>query len=398
METKDKRRPAGKKRRKAPPAAAKQNRRRKPAANSADRRPRPAMDEQLPAAAQPVRPLQTDAPEMVFTPGRQTGRNRASEDNSLWSSMQRNSAARSKKRVKERRRRGNRPSVVYTQPAPMQLSRIALYLVSMLAVVLAVFLGISVFFKVKTVKVYGNKAYSAWTVREASGIEDGENLLTLGRTRASGKIITALPYVKNARIGIKLPDTVNIYIEEEDVAYSVRADNGSWWLMTSKGRVVEQIDTGRAGNYTKVLGIRLESPAEGEQAKALEEEIPVETTAETQATEATISIGETLAIGDLTVPEITTAADKLEAALTILTELENNDIVGEAASIDVTSLVNIELWYGQRYRVKLGDLDRMDYKISCMKQAVSQLQDYQSGVLDVTFVTWTDQLGFTPME
>ena len=195
-----------------------------------------------------------------------------------------------------------------------------------------------------------------------------------------------------------MPDTVNIYIEEEDVAYSVRADNGSWWLMTSKGRVVEQIDTGRAGNYTKVLGIRLESPAEGEQAKALEEEIPVETTAETQATEATISIGETLAIGDLTVPEITTAADKLEAALTILTELENNDIVGEAASIDVTSLVNIELWYGQRYRVKLGDLSRMDYKISCMKQAVSQLQDYQSGVLDVTFVTWTDQLGFTPME
>ena len=86
------------------------------------------------------------------------------------------------------------------------------------------------------------------------------------------------------------------------------------------------------------------------------------------------------------------------AALTILTELENNDIVGEAASIDVTSLVNIELWYGQRYRVKLGDLGRMDYKISCMKQAVSQLQDYQSGVLDVTFVTWTDQLGFTPME
>ena len=168
--------------------------------------------------------------------------------------------------------------------------------------------------------------------------------------------------------------------------------------MTSKGRIVEQIDTGRAGNYTKVLGIRLESPAEGEQAKALEEEIPVETTAETQATEATISIGETLAIGDLTVPEITTAADKLEAALTILTELENNDIVGEAASIDVTSLVNIELWYGQRYRVKLGDLGRIDYKISCMKQAVSQLQDYQSGVLDVTFVTWTDQLGFTPME
>lgn len=395
METREKKRPAGKKRRKPGLFGQRPAKGRAPAGQRSNapqkRRPPEAASRRAPVQEerrQPARDLQTDAPEMVFKPGRgeQTG-------NDAWSVTQQNSALRSRQRQKDRKKQKNRPSVIYTQPAPLQLGRIALYLASVLAVVVAIFLGISVFFKVKTVKVYGNKAYSAWTIRESSGIEDGENLLTLGRTRASGKIIAALPYVKNARIGINLPDTVNIYIEEEDVAYSVRDDVGSWWLMTSRGRIVEQIDTARSGNYTKVLGVVLEAPAAGEQAKAQETNQPVETTSETQPADELLVGQETL-----NVPALVTAEDQLSAALEILSALENNDIVGEAASIDVTSLVNIELWYGQRYRVKLGDLNKMDYKISCMKQAVAQMNDYQSGILDISFTTWTDQLGFTPME
>lgn len=396
METKKKKRPAGSKRQ-AQASSGSGKRRRPPERRTAASNKNPAGPDterrQRPAAAQPARELHTDAPEMVFTPGRQENGIRADAADSPWTSVQRNSAVRSRKRQQDRKKKSRRPSVVYSQPAPIQLSRIALYLTSVLAVVVAVFLGISVFFKVKTVKVYGNKAYSAWTIREASGIEDGENLLTFGRTKASGKIIAALPYVKNARIGINLPDTVNIYIEEEDVAYAIRADNGSWWLMTSKGRIVEQIDSGSAGNYTKVLGVVLDTPAAGEQAKALEEEKPTETTTASEPSDETLALGETLAV-----PELVTAADRLDAALEILTALEDNEIVGEAASIDVTSLVNMELWYGQQYRVRLGDRSRMDYKISCMKQVVAQEKSYQSGILDVSFTTVTDMPSLTPME
>ena len=110
------------------------------------------------------------------------------------------------------------------------------------AVVLALVLGMSVFFRVKVITVSGANVYSAWTVREKSGISIGDNLLTFGRTKASGQIIANLPYVKSARIGIKLPDTVNIEITEWDVLYSIRDDANRWWLLNSEGKIVDNVD------------------------------------------------------------------------------------------------------------------------------------------------------------
>ena len=250
------------------------------------------------------------------------------------------------------------------------------------AVVVAVTLGLSVFFKVEKVVVYGNKAYSAYTVQEAGGIETGSNLLSLNNTRACGKIKAALPYVDTVRIGIKLPDTVNIYVEEIDVAYAITTKDGTNWLMTSEGKVVEQIDSGIASGYTKIEGVYLDNPVPGERAVAVE--VVQETTPE-DAGNATEEA-----------PVIITGAARLNAALAILEQLEVNDIVGEAASIDVRSLSNIELWYGQRFQVKLGDANHLDIKIAWMKSAVNQLSDYDMGILDVSFTTWPDRVGYTP--
>ena len=97
------------------------------------------------------------------------------------------------------------------------------------------------------------------------------------------------------------------------------------------------------------------------------------------------------------VPTVT-GADRLRAALQILKSLENNEIVGEAASINVSNLKNIELMYGQRYQVKLGDSSQMDKKIYQMKNAISQFNDYQTGILDVSYTTWPDGPFFTPYE
>ena len=292
---------------------------------------------------------------------------------------------RSKARKAEEAKKKKRPQVTYTQPVPVNLNQMLMKILIVVAVVVAITLGISVFFKVEKVVVYGNKAYSAWTVQEAGGIETGTNLLSLNNTRACGKIMAALPYVDNVRIGIKLPDTVNIYIEEIDVAYAITTMDGTNWLMTSGGKVVEQIDAGTAKGYTKVEGVYLDSPAAGQQAVALEtvQENPAETEPGAGALEETA-------------PPVITAAARLDTALKILQELEANDIVGEAASIDVSILNNIELWYGQRFQVKLGDSANMGIKISWMKSAVNQRSDYDMGILDVSFTTWPDRVGYTP--
>lgn len=283
--------------------------------------------------------------------------------------------------TRRKRNRGyvqDTPAVIYTEPKPFSRRRFLVQMFSVIAIVLALVMGISVFFKVKTITVSGAETYSPWAVREASGIQEGDQLLGFSVARASAQILTELSYVEKVRIGIKLPDTVNIYIEELDVAYAIKSQDGIWWLMTSEGRIVEQANAAIAEGYTKVLGVTLDAPVVGADAVPFEE-LSTETAAE----------GET-------VPVTVTARQRLSAALQILKALEANDIVGEAASVNVTSLNAIELWYGTRYQVNLGDINRMEYKIACMNEVILELHDYQTGMLDISFTTWADQVGYTP--
>lgn len=292
-------------------------------------------------------------------------------------------------RAEVRKRKASRPSaaVIYTEPAAFNRNRLILELITVTAVVLALVLGMSIFFRVETITVTGANAYSEWTVREASGIEEGDYLLTFSRARASGRIITELPYVDRVRIGIKLPDTVNIVIEELDVVYAIQSGDGLWWLMSSEGKIVEMTDAGTAAGYTKIMGVNLESPVIGEQAQVRET-----VTTPTAQTDAEGNV-----VG--TVPIVVTNQERLDVAMQILRELERNDIVGKAASVDVTDLANIELWYGTQYQVKLGDSSRLDYKIACMCAAISSSEMATGyGVLDISFYIWQDQVGYTPFD
>ena len=285
---------------------------------------------------------------------------------------------RTSRRTESSRPKTPTPAVIYTQPLPFNRDRLIVQLITVTAVVLAIVMGLSVFFKVETITVTGADTYSAWAVREASGISEGDKLLTFSKIRAASQIMANLPYVKGVRIGIKLPDTVNIMIEEESVVYAIKSSDGQWWMMDSDGRVVEQANNAKAATATQVLGVTLEAPAVNQKGVATE-----------------MTPSETNELGEL-IPVTTTGAQRLTAALQILKALENNDIVGEAASVDVTSTEDIILWYGTRYQVNLGDTSRLDYKVDCMNDAILQMSDYQSGVLDISFTIWPNQVGYTP--
>lgn len=288
--------------------------------------------------------------------------------------------AKAVERARKNKQPINAPAVIYTEPLPFNRNRLVVQLITVAAVVLAVVLGLSVFFKVETITVSGAEVYSAWAVREASGISEGDNLLTFSRARAGGQIKANLPYVDTVRIGIKLPNTVNIMIEEEDVVYAIQTDDGTWWLMNSNGRMVEQTNSAVAEGYTKVTGVTITGPISGQQAVAAEE-VPTETDLD----------------GEL-IPITVTGAMRLSAALQILRALEANDIVGDAASVNVSQLEEIILWYGNRYQVNLGDTSQIEYKIASMNDAVLQMSDYDSGILDISFTNMPDQVVYTPFE
>ncbi len=294
--------------------------------------------------------------------------------------------ARQRRAERRSRRPSSAPAVVYTDPTPFNRNRLLIQLGTVAAVVLALVLAMSIFFKVEVITVSGGNVYSEWAVREASGIQEGASLLGFSRAKAVAKIQAELKYVDKVRIGIKLPNTVNIVIEELDVVYAAQDQEGFWWLITSHGRVVEETDGATAAGYTQIKGITLQTPKSGEQAVAVEVAAPPpETTPE----------GEIVG----TEPVVVTGEQRLNAALEIIRALEANGVVGQAANVDVTNLQSITLAYGQQFDVKLGDTSQIAYKIACMVAAINDPRlDNGYGELDVSFTIWTDQVGYTPKD
>ncbi|MDD7341005.1 MAG: FtsQ-type POTRA domain-containing protein [Candidatus Faecousia sp.] len=284
-------------------------------------------------------------------------------------------------------RKRNAPQVVYTPAQTISFRRMLLRILVVAAVALALCLSLSIFFKVKTVTVAGAEKYTPWSVMEASGIQEGESLISLNTIGAAARVLKALPYVESVQVGIKLPDTVNIEIKEYEVAYAIRDQDGLWWRITSNGKVLEQVNGGQATENAQILGVVLASPAVNEQAVA------GETATATAATDETAESTETVA----TQPNLIQPAQRLSTVLGILQQLEAHEILGQVASIDVSDMSRIVLWYGTQYEVILGDETQMEKKVAAMTAAIrSSLQSYDSGTLDVSFTIWPDSVGMTP--
>ena len=269
------------------------------------------------------------------------------------------------------------PEVIYTAPKPLTKGGFVLSLLSVAAVAAAVFLALSVFFRVETIAVAGAEKYTPWMIRQAAGVEPGDALLSIGEARVASRIRMKLPYVDEIKVGIRLPGTVEIQITELQVTYSIEDENGAWWLISADGRAVEQVTLDKALGYTRVEGLAIRTPQPGAAVQALPGQIidPDEGTAEQQ--------------------EQADADEQLSALIAIMTALENNRIIGEIALIDVTDVTNIRLDYPQLLTVRLGGAERMEYKIGYLAAAVEELVDTQSGELDLS-LEYSEDAVFTP--
>ena len=256
--------------------------------------------------------------------------------------------------------------VVYTPPKPFIRNRLLLRLATVFAIVLALVLAMSVFFRVEYIQVSGMDQYTAWEISQASGISEGDSLFSLELPGAAARIME-LDYVKDVRISIRLPHTVLIEITEVRVSYAIQGAGEDWYLVNSNGRIISKAEKDTQDQYTKILGLQLDNPKVGEQAKALETEVPGQDE------------------NGNTIPITVTAANRLATAFEIMDSLERNGIIGQAASIDVKDLGNIEFWYGQQYQVKLGDANHLLRKISLIKATVEKFssESHNSGVLQV---------------
>ena len=105
--------------------------------------------------------------------------------------------------------------------------------------------AVTLFFRVDTVVITGEKRYTEAEIREASGVADGDNLFLLNKYQVIRNIADALPYIEieNTHIQRKLPDTLLIQVQEcgDPLAWE---QDGIVWLVSPAGKIVEQNQRG----------------------------------------------------------------------------------------------------------------------------------------------------------
>ncbi len=245
------------------------------------------------------------------------------------------------------------------------------------AAALLLILATIVCLRVRMISVVGNSMYSIQEIQEASGISEGSALLLVNKTAVAGRIRAELPYIDQVRIGIGLPNAVKIEVVELENTFAVAANDGSYWLMNADGKLVEQITAKAASDYLTIQGVRIENAAAGQMVEAMKDSVPEKKKTEEEQNED----------GEETVdaPPEASAEERMAVALQIVSQLEGEDDIRSITAIDVSSIYDLQIWYGTRFQVKLGNTEELSYKLEYMVAALAQLESYQSGVLDLTF-------------
>ena len=220
-------------------------------------------------------------------------------------------------------------------------------LLSILLIAAAVVLACVVFFRVNSVEVTGNVRYTAAEVIAASGIEMGDNLVVLPRSRVSAAICANLPYVESVSIKKALPDGVVLVVTERVAAASVESAEGRW-LVSAQGKLLE-LDKG-AVETIRITGLTAVGPNPGGMIQAAEGQ------------EATLRY-----VGEL------------------LGELEARGLLAQCTALDCSAATSMTLDWGI-YRVKLPRGGDYSYYLSLTQAALDsgKLPEGVPGTLDLT--------------
>lgn len=212
----------------------------------------------------------------------------------------------------------------------------------------ALIFGMSVFFRVTTIKVTGEVNYTAEEIIKASGIEPGDNLIFIDRSGAASRIRSKLPYIESVAVIRVLPNTVNIEIQESR-ALAYLAVDGELWAIDRSCKALAKTTSSQVEGLIHVTGITAAKP----------------------------SVGEIVAGKDA-------EGSKLEYLSVILREVAARGMEGEIGGMDLTNLANPTFEYQGRFLVRLGKNENVGYKLDRMLSVVEQLGESDVGTLDLS--------------
>lgn len=212
-----------------------------------------------------------------------------------------------------------------------------------LAVVLVIGLLLSPIFALKNVAVEGNNHYNEAQLCEMIGLSEGDNILLFGKGKAA-QILEKDPYIADAKLSMRVPDTIVIEVKERKVRGYVPY-MGSYLYIDEAGRVLD-VQAAARESLPVVKGLVFGSFTLGEV-------IPVEN------------------------------QEALDVVLNISQLMEKYELLDIVVEIDVSNPENIYAYVNQ-VQIILGDMQNGDTKIRYMGEVMKTIPKEDRGTLDLS--------------
>jgi cell division protein FtsQ len=223
-------------------------------------------------------------------------------------------------------------------------------LLSTLAICGAIILALTLFFRVNTVAVSGQQRYTAQEIQDATGVQSGDNLFLLNKYDVVKNMLSALPYLEHISISRKLPDTLLIQVEECGEPLAV-VQEGSAWLISPSGKIVEQRTASDASGYGVIDGCQLLAP----------------------------SVGTQMALA-------TEYAGQQSSLISLMTALDAAGMLEKVDAIHLKDLSTLSMDYDGRFTVQLAYGVDYAQKLRALRQILEEsgaIQDNMTGTFDM---------------
>lgn len=220
-------------------------------------------------------------------------------------------------------------------------------LLALVVMCVGLVLVFSLFFKINTITISGDRVYSDKMVVEKSGIEIGENLFKINEEKLSQKLSNDLPYIKGVTIERKLPDTIIINIEAAKEIGAI-ATNKGFVLLDETGKVLDKNASILKENVSVINNVKLKEYVEGEKVVLTDE----------KKTETLLKLFEAIRKADMQ----------------LLTE------------IDLKNINDIKIKYDDRITFEVGSLTNIETKLArgiAALEKENEINSYSEGTLDL---------------
>lgn len=247
-------------------------------------------------------------------------------------------------------------------------------LLCVLAVVVALTAGATVFFRVERVSVSGCKRYTPEEIIEASNIQTGSNLYSLNKVSIDRSIRTKLPYVEELTINRALPNAILINVTECEAAAQVSVPD-----MAQAVAAQEELADGNPDAEPALLA---QEPWLISMKGKLLEPAPADSTAipVTGLTPIAPSAG-----SPMEVPE--SEKTRLNALTSLLQAAEEETLTSELASIRLEA-TRLTVRYAGRFDVEMKLNTDFRYDLRLMRTVREELEERHgpqiAGTIDLT--------------